>query len=136
MTAADVDILLARIIGYWPTPEMTNEEALAWADEMTNPALSITPAETRQWLNRRMTDGWRPRVGDLVAWVRAQRRQASSEYRALTPGTAGVRPAWFADWVDFCAEQIKSALAMGSRIPTRLHLEGLFRGWREGWKEP
>jgi hypothetical protein len=91
MNANAANTVIARLAGYWPTPAMTDEEALAWVEVLTSPDpfgtgrrgdRSITLDEARRWLSRRLGDQFRPRPGQLVEWVRAERRSAQ---RVLTP---------------------------------------------------
>ena len=77
MTPEEAKIVLQRLVGFWPTPDLAEAEVLVWTDELTNLHLEITVAEALTELTTMSRAGnpFRPRVGQLVAAVRAGRRK-------------------------------------------------------------
>jgi hypothetical protein len=83
MTGEGLKPILTMLAGFWPSPEMTPEEVMAWAAELTG-HLRITPEEASTVLRQFAEDGaddskFRPRAGQIVAWVQAQRRKRAGE---------------------------------------------------------
>jgi hypothetical protein len=74
MNADQVERILAVISGYWATPFVTNEEAIAYTTELTGPA-KITYFEAMDVIKAESGRMWRPRPGELVQLVRHYRRQ-------------------------------------------------------------
>lgn len=94
MNADHAEQIVRRMIGYWPTPAISDEEAVAWVEELTKPDLGITPTEALAVLRRASygADPHRPRPGQLVAAVLAERRalgRVAETRRALTAGREG-----------------------------------------------
>jgi hypothetical protein len=108
MNADEAQQVVRRLIGYWPTPELTEEETVAWADELTSRALQVTPEEAATFLRRASHSGqtFRPRPGELVAGVQAERRalrRITDTSRMLEAGRTGaVSPERASQWVAVC----------------------------------
>jgi hypothetical protein len=104
MTGEGLKPILTMLAGFWPSPQMTSEEVLAWAAELTG-HLRITPEEASTVLRQFAESGtddskFRPRAGQIVAMVQALRRKRAAEVssRALieAPGVQS-DPITFAD---------------------------------------
>lgn len=94
MNAEHAEQIVRRMMGYWPTPAISDEEAVAWVQELTNPALAVTPTEALSVIRKASYAGepHRPRPGQLVAAVQAERRalgRVEDTRRALTAGREG-----------------------------------------------
>ncbi|MGH9090198.1 MAG: hypothetical protein ACRDZR_02270 [Acidimicrobiales bacterium] len=95
--------VLAQLAGRWPTPALTEEEALAWTADLTGP-LHITRDEALGYMRRHSHSGapHRPRPGEMVAAVRADRRAAAritDTSRMLAAGRSGaVSPERASQW--------------------------------------
>ncbi|MGH9089993.1 MAG: hypothetical protein ACRDZR_01215 [Acidimicrobiales bacterium] len=104
MTADEAQVVVRRLIGWWPTPDLTQEAAAGWVEELTSPALAITAGEALGYLRRTSHAGHvhRPRPGELVAAVRADRRAAArivDTSRMLAAGRGGaVSPERASQW--------------------------------------
>jgi hypothetical protein len=109
---------MRSLMGFWPTPDMTEAEALVWQGELTDPELNITTEEALHALRQMSRDGetYRPRVGQLVAAVRARRRR---EFRpALHVVADDVRP--LSDprsWAEFRRGAELEAARRGMPVP-------------------
>jgi hypothetical protein len=86
VTPQEAKVVLQRLVGFWPTPELAPPEVLAWTDELTHPVLEVTVQEALRELTAMSRGGtpFRPRIGQLVNAVRATRRR--SVPAALPPG--------------------------------------------------
>lgn len=108
MNADQAERVVRRIAGYWPSPQLTEEEALAWAQELTSRSLNITPEEAGTCLRRMAYAGqtFRPRPGEVVAHVQAERRAAQrivDTSRMLAAGRDGaVSPERASQWARVC----------------------------------
>ena len=76
MITSEIEPIIARLIGYWTTPELTPEESLAWTETLLG-SLQITSEEAVHVLRAEAENGrqWRPRPGELVALVQELRRR-------------------------------------------------------------
>jgi len=100
MTNTEARDFLEVLIGYWPSPALTDEEAKTWRTVLTKELAhtrlvdqrgrpvdtSITFTEARVWLSRNLQREWRPTPNLLEVWVRAERR-ASTAPAGLPEGT-------------------------------------------------
>jgi hypothetical protein len=83
MTGEGLKPILTMLAGFWPSPAMTPEEVMAWAAELIG-HLRITPEEASTVLRQFAEGGtddskFRPRAGQIVAWVQALRRKRAGE---------------------------------------------------------
>ena len=85
MKADHANSVLARIVAYWPSPDLGDEEAVGFVGILTAERLAddepgLEVGEVLDVLKRRSFAGeqWRPRPGELVAAVRTERRQRKS----------------------------------------------------------
>lgn len=125
MNAVQAEKVVRRLAGYWPSPQMSDEEALAWVETLTDPAVDVTPEEALAVVRRAIYagDAHRPRPGQLVAAVRSERHwsQLHSDTKALVAGrTEGVNPERVSQWVRVC----KRTLA-GEPLATAKQAEGI-----------
>lgn len=113
MTADHAEQLVARLLGYWPSPPITDEEALIWANELTDPELDLTYSEVAAAIRRCSYAGerHRPRPGAVVAAVRAERRalRRLDDTKALVAaGSDGAAsPARALEWLRACRRMVK-----------------------------
>jgi hypothetical protein len=75
MNADQVERVFAALSGYWPTPIMAPEEAMAYTTELTGPA-QVTYFEAMDVIKAESGRMWRPRAGEFVRLVQHYRRQA------------------------------------------------------------
>jgi len=73
MTIEQIRSVLAMLSGYWPTPAMSEEEVVAWTQELCGSYL-MTYAEVREVIDAEKIREWRPRPGELVSLVQRRRR--------------------------------------------------------------
>lgn len=76
MDDAEIDPILVRLAGYWPTPALTPEEVAAWTETLNGPS-KLTAEEVTTLLKTEAATGreWRPRAGEMIALVQGLRRQ-------------------------------------------------------------
>ena len=78
--------VVLMLAGYWPTPAVTEEEAVAWVRELGSASMRIAPQEARTTIDDMVHAGgrFRPRPGKVVAAVHTLRRYN----RLMTPQPA------------------------------------------------
>ena len=74
MRTDEVRPTLAAMAGYWPTPQLTEEEVIAWTTELTGP-IGISNVEARKVIRAESSRQWRPRPGEFVELIQHYRRQ-------------------------------------------------------------
>ena len=94
MNSHQAEGVLNRLTAYWPSPQIEDAEAVAWADVLTDPGLDLTYTEVATVLRRASYAGdiHRPRPGQIVAAVKVERRAAAritDTGRMLAEGRAG-----------------------------------------------
>jgi hypothetical protein len=125
MTARQAEVIIRRVAGYWPTPQLTDEEAIAWTDQLTDPDIDIAVAEALAVIRKAIYAGdvHRPRVGQLAAAVRVERRWKAVHEgtQALAAGRSGaVTPARTRQWVNACRRVLN-----GERLGEAKAAEGI-----------
>jgi hypothetical protein len=108
MTSAEAHQVVRRMLGWWATPPLTDEEALGWVEELTSPVLAIAPDEALTALRKTAHAGrvHRPRPGEIIAAVQAERRaqaRITDTSKMLAESRAGaVSPERVSKWVRTC----------------------------------
>lgn len=126
MNADRAQQVVRWVSGYWPSPAISDEEAVAWVEELTNPSVNIQPDEALSVLRRCSYAGQvhRPRPGQVIAAVQAERRARAriiDTSRMLEAGRAGaVSPERASQWVRACRR-----VAKGDPIDEAKVAEGL-----------
>ena len=87
MTSDEVRPIVALLAGYWPTPAITAEEALAYAVELTAVPMRIKSEEATTVVARAARSGetFRIRPGQITEAVQALRRRRGLYRPALAP---------------------------------------------------
>lgn len=85
MNTQDANTILAVLAGYWPSPPIYDEEAVAWVEVLTDPKTEVSMFEARAWISRQYGDDHRPRPARLAEWVKSERRASANRYRELEP---------------------------------------------------
>lgn len=124
MNSTNAERIIERLLAYWPG-SVDDAEALAWADVLTSPEHAITESEAVTFLRRRSHDGAvrRPRPGELMAFVQAERRwqRLHDDSRALTAPRSGACDAERTGrWIRACRR-----IAAGERLEDAKAAEGI-----------
>ena len=74
MNVQESNVVVAMAEGFWPTPAMTEPETVAWFGSLGEP--DMRPGDVQTVLRRMARSGraHRPRIGEVVAAVDAERR--------------------------------------------------------------
>lgn len=108
MTANQAQEVVIRLSGFWPSPPITDPEAIAWAEELTKPELAITATEALGVLRKASYSGqtYRPRPGEVVAAVLSERRAnariADTSTMLATRRADAVSPERTSQWCRVC----------------------------------
>lgn len=94
MNSRQGQALVEQMLALWPSPAMTDEEAVGWAAVLTDPELDMSFTEVSAVCRRISFSGdvHRPRPGQVVAAVKAERRaraRVSDTSRMLAAGRDG-----------------------------------------------
>jgi hypothetical protein len=109
MHTSEVRPTLAAMAGYWPTPQLTEEEVVAWTTELTGP-IGISYTEAVKVIRAEGARQWRPRPGEFVELIQHYRRQdALRKPRPALP--SGIRIAskeMNDEWIVKCRDLLKA----------------------------
>jgi hypothetical protein len=111
MNTNDADTVMEILSGYWPTPDLTDEEVRAWYSELCG-YLKITAEEAGKVIATwaRSGETFRLRPGQIVAEVQALRRRRALERPALMASPQyrddhdQVWDEWTAHWREVCQQ--------------------------------